>query len=70
MIKWLVMGFVVAVALLLWRMSAFANRNLPKAGEAAPAFTLPDQNGKTRSLVEFRGRWVVLYFFPKADTPG
>jgi len=70
MIKWLAIGFVAAAVLLLWRMSAFANRNLPKAGDTAPDFTLPDQNGRTRSLVEFRGRWLVLYFFPKADTPG
>jgi len=70
MIKWLVIGFVAAVALLLWRMSAFANRGLPKAGDAAPAFALPDQNGKARSLSEFGAKWLVLYFFPRADTPG
>jgi len=68
--KWLIIALLAAVALMLWRMSAFANRNLPKAGDTAPDFTLPDQNGRTRSLVEFRGRWLVLYFFPKADTPG
>jgi peroxiredoxin Q/BCP len=68
--KWLVIVVVAIVALLLWRMSAFANRNLPKAGDTAPDFTLPDQNGRTHGLVEFRGGWVVLYFFPKADTPG
>lgn len=68
--KWLVIVVVAIVALLLWRMSASANRNLPRAGQVAPDFELPDQYGKTRSLAEFRGRWVVLYFFPKADTPG
>jgi thioredoxin-dependent peroxiredoxin len=31
---------------------------------------LPDQDGKTRKLSEFRGKWVVLYFYPKDDTPG
>ena len=36
----------------------------------APAFTLPDQNGKPVSLEQFKGRKVVLYFYPKADTPG
>lgn len=36
----------------------------------APDFTLPDQNGNVRTLEEFRGRWVVLYFYPKDDTPG
>ena len=68
--KWLLTAAIAIVGLFLWRMSAFANRNLPKAGDAAPDFVLPDQNGSSRSLVEFRGRWVVLYFFPKADTPG
>jgi len=68
--KWLVIGFVAAAALLLWRMSAFANRNLPKAGDPAPDFTLPDQHGKVRRLAGFANRWLVLYFFPRADSPG
>lgn len=36
----------------------------------APNFTLPDQDGKTHSLSDHSGRWVVLYFYPKDDTPG
>lgn len=36
----------------------------------APDFSLPDQMGKVRTLKEFRGRWVVLYFYPKDSTPG
>ncbi|MFA5825023.1 MAG: peroxiredoxin [Gallionellaceae bacterium] len=43
---------------------------LPKVGEAAPDFSLPDQNGVMRSLKEFSGKWLVLYFYPKDDTPG
>lgn len=39
-------------------------------GMAAPDFTLPDETGNDRSLSEFRGQWVVLYFYPKDDTPG
>ncbi|MFD1599035.1 thioredoxin-dependent thiol peroxidase [Halobellus rarus] len=39
-------------------------------GEAAPDFELPDQNGQTVSLSEFRGEYVVVYFYPRADTPG
>jgi len=39
-------------------------------GTTAPDFTLPDQNGDDVSLADFRGRTVVLYFYPKADTPG
>src|SRR5215210_2975458 len=41
-----------------------------EAGTHAPDFTLPDQNGDDVSLADFRGRIVVLYFYPKADTPG
>lgn len=41
-----------------------------EAGESAPDFTLPDQDGSSVSLSSLRGRWVVLYFYPKADTPG
>ena len=39
-------------------------------GKQAPGFTLENQNGKTVNLADFAGRHVVLYFFPKADTPG
>jgi peroxiredoxin Q/BCP len=39
-------------------------------GEQAPDFTLPDQNGEQVSLSALRGKTVVLYFYPKADTPG
>jgi thioredoxin-dependent peroxiredoxin len=38
--------------------------------DKAPAFTLPDQNGKEVSLKNFQGEYVVLYFYPRADTPG
>ena len=39
-------------------------------GEKAPSFTLPDGNGTEISLDSFRGKKVVLWFFPKANTPG
>lgn len=39
-------------------------------GMKAPAFALPDQSGKVRTLGEFKGKWVVLYFYPKDGTPG
>jgi len=42
----------------------------PRTGERAPDFETKDQNGKTISLTSFRGRPVVLYFYPKDDTPG
>jgi peroxiredoxin Q/BCP len=39
-------------------------------GNAAPQFELPDQDNKTRTLTEFKGKYIVLYFYPKDDTPG
>jgi peroxiredoxin Q/BCP len=41
-----------------------------EAGEAAPDFELPDQDGRAVRLRDFRGQRVVVYFYPKADTPG
>jgi peroxiredoxin Q/BCP len=41
-----------------------------EAGQQAPDFTLPDQNGKEIALTSLRGGTVVLYFYPRADTPG
>jgi thioredoxin-dependent peroxiredoxin len=40
------------------------------AGEMAPDFQLMDQNGVVQRLSDYRGHWVVLYFYPKDDTPG
>jgi len=39
-------------------------------GSQAPDFTLPDQEGDPVSLIDFRGRWLVLWWFPKAFTSG
>jgi peroxiredoxin Q/BCP len=44
--------------------------NIPTAGQKAPAFTLPDQDGVEHSLTEYKGKWVLLYFYPKDNTPG
>ena len=41
-----------------------------ETGAQAPDFTLPDQDGSEVTLSDFRGQTVVLYFYPKADTPG
>ncbi len=39
-------------------------------GDAAPLFSLPDQTGTVHSLKDFWGSWILLYFYPKDDTPG
>lgn len=41
-----------------------------KIGDKAPEFSLPDQDGKTHALKDYAGKWVLLYFYPKDDTPG
>jgi thioredoxin-dependent peroxiredoxin len=43
---------------------------LMNVNDKAPDFSLPDENGKQVSLKDFRGKTVVLFFYPKADTPG
>ena len=42
----------------------------PEAGDAAPAFELIDQYQKPHTLGDYTGKWLVLYFYPKDDTPG
>jgi peroxiredoxin Q/BCP len=41
-----------------------------KIGDKAPSFSLKSQDGNTYSLADCKGKWVVLYFYPKDDTPG
>jgi thioredoxin-dependent peroxiredoxin len=43
---------------------------MPDVGDKAPAFSLEDQSGETVKLSDFKGKTVVLYFYPKDDTPG
>ena len=47
-----------------------ADDSMPAPGQAAPTFTLPSQDGSPISLDQYRGKWVVLYFYPKDMTPG
>lgn len=59
------------VALLVPACSMRAeNDPMPQVGQTAPAFTLPSQDGTNISLKDFQGKWVVLYFYPKDNTPG
>ena len=45
-------------------------RTMLETGTKAPAFTLPDQNGEIRSLADYKGKKVILYFYPKDMTSG
>jgi peroxiredoxin Q/BCP len=47
-----------------------ADQSMPAIGQVAPGFTLPSQDGSQISLDSFRGKWVVLYFYPKDMTTG
>jgi len=58
---------LIALALLLLPTLALA---AVEVGAPAPSFALSDQNGERRALEDYRGKWVVLYFYPKDDTPG
>jgi len=59
-------AFVISLFLALPALAC----TLPETGKAAPAFTLPDQDGKQVSLSDFKGKWLVLYFYPKDFTGG
>ena len=68
MVNWLsrwslLLSLLAAISLPVWASG-------PAQGEAAPAFRLADQHGVLRDLSEFRGRWLVLYFYPKDQTQG
>jgi peroxiredoxin Q/BCP len=54
----------------LLALVAAARAEVPAVGSTAPGFSLPDQNGALRHLADWRERWVVIYFYPKDDTPG
>ena len=67
--------FVLAAAVVLAAAYAFfpvhaADAPMPAVGQAAPTFTLPSQDGSQIALDSFKGKWVVLYFYPKDMTPG
>ncbi len=69
--------FVTALIVAVVGVAAFAVHSyaaddpaMPQAGQMAPTFTLPSQDGTQISLDSFKGKWVVLYFYPKDMTPG
>src|SRR5271166_6044040 len=64
----LLLAVVVVLIVLVPRL--LSNSATPVEGSNAPDFTLPSQEGSPVSLKDYRGKWVVLYFYPKDQTPG
>ena len=62
----------VAIAILMVCLAGFSlmAAEVPLAGQAAPTFTLPSQDGTSIGLNQFHGKWVVLYFYPQDMTQG
>ncbi len=67
--SWLILYGMLGVLLLLLARVARAGI-LPELDEPAPDFALPDQDGVVHSPRDYAGRWLVLYFYPRDDTPG
>jgi thioredoxin-dependent peroxiredoxin len=65
---WLLLAAALVGGLLWVRAQARADTLAP--GMPAPDFALPDARGERRALADLRGEWLLLYFYPKDDTPG
>jgi thioredoxin-dependent peroxiredoxin len=65
----LVLASLIALAITFLGPRLLSRQVTPSAGSAAPDFTLPSQEGSV-SLQDYRGKWVVLYFYPKDQTTG
>jgi peroxiredoxin Q/BCP len=61
---------VVVIIFLVPRLFSGSRAAAPRPGSAAPDFTLVSQEAASVSLQDYRGKWVVLYFYPKDQTPG
>jgi peroxiredoxin Q/BCP len=66
----IVLLVLVVVVLVMLAPRLLSHSAAPSEGSAAPDFTLSSQEGSPVSLKDYRGKWVVLYFYPKDQTPG
>lgn len=67
--RFIVVVVAVVLTFLVFRSMTEAG-TIPQVGAAAPDFSLPDAALQTHSLTDYSGQWLVLYFYPKDDTPG
>ena len=64
-------AFYIAVIMIAFSGFKLSMANTtPTVGEKSPNFNLPDAKGNFHNLAQYKGKWVVLYFYPKDDTPG
>ena len=70
MLRFLIFALILAAALIVIVPRTLSRNSRPNAGTMAPDFTLRSQEGSLVSLKDYRGKWVVLYFYPKDQTPG
>jgi thioredoxin-dependent peroxiredoxin len=68
-VLYLAVAAVVVLALVFY-FGAKSRKPVPSVGSSAPDFTLNSQQGAPVNLRDFRGKWVILYFYPKDFTPG
>ena len=66
----IILLLIVVVAVVLFARHLLPRPATPAVGSDAPPFVLPSQDGNPVSLSDYRGNWVVLYFYPKDQTPG
>jgi peroxiredoxin Q/BCP len=66
----IILLLVVVVVLIVLVPRLLSRTAAPAEGSSAPDFSLPSQEGSSVSLKDYRGKWMVLYFYPKDQTPG
>jgi peroxiredoxin Q/BCP len=66
----IVLLLAVVLLVIVFVPRLFSRSAAPAEGSSAPEFTLPSQEGSPVSLKDYHGKWVVLYFYPKDQTPG
>lgn len=67
--KIFLLGLILTISIIGYRSISIA-ATLPKLGDKAPDFSLPDASNTTHTLAQYHHKWLVLYFYPKDDTPG